>query len=162
MSDSYDGSALQDSAPKPDLFLLTLGSLKVFFSLKTSQDEQGSSQGKALALQAWWLELEPQDTHKGGRREGTPQSCPLISSCMPWNACFTLTAMTTFSPTLTFTHNLYKGVYARVPYRLAKTVWPTPQLNPLFPMFASSSFMLISKCLLSGLLSLSASRKSTL
>lgn len=51
---------------------------------------------------------------------------------MPWHACPTPTPVTTLSPTLTFTHKMYKGVYSRVPYRLAMTVWPAPQLNPLF------------------------------
>lgn len=40
---------------------------------------------KVLALQAWRPEFDPQDSHKGGGRELTSQSCPLTSTYPLWH-----------------------------------------------------------------------------
>lgn len=44
-------------------------------------------QVKALVTQAWQPQFQPQNLHKGGRRDPTPQSCPLTSTCTLWHVC---------------------------------------------------------------------------
>lgn len=43
--------------------------------------------GKALAVQVWQSELDPQNQHNGGRRGLVPQTCPWTSTGILWPRC---------------------------------------------------------------------------
>lgn len=43
--------------------------------------------GKALAWQVWQSEFDPQNQHKGGRRDLVPQTCPWTSTGTLWHMC---------------------------------------------------------------------------
>ena len=43
------------------------------------------SLGKVLVREARGPEFEPGEPQKHGRREATPRSCPLTSTCVSWN-----------------------------------------------------------------------------
>lgn len=46
----------------------------------------GHSADKALAVQTWWPEFNPQNPQKSGRRELAPWSCPLTCRHILWPA----------------------------------------------------------------------------